>query len=405
MALRWIAHLDMDAFYASVELLRYPELRGRPLVVGGRQKHQPVPVADGGGHFATLADYVGRGVITTATYEARALGVHSGMGLMKAAALAPQAVLLPADFDQYRKYSRLFKAAVAAVAPMIEDRGIDEIYIDLTDVAGAQDSSAADPHAGVRALGQSIKASVRQATGLSCSMGITPNKLLAKLCSELEKPDGLTILTAADIPARIWPLPAKRINGIGPKASAKLDAMGIHTIGELAGTEPQHLMLHFGRNYGAWLHAAAHGRDERAVVTYSEPKSLSRETTFEHDLHPRHDRAALGQIFTQLCERLAADLQAKRYLAKSVGIKLRYDDFKIVTRELSLPAHIDDAAAIRHGAGLCLKRVALDRRLRLLGVRAGGLCRADAVPSMAAAAAAREQQRNTTLPLFDDLPL
>lgn len=396
MTRRWIAHLDMDAFYASVELLRYPELRGRPVVVGGRQAHQPVHEEDGSLRFARLRDYVGRGVITTATYEARALGVHSGMGLMKAAALAPDAVLLPADFDQYRKYSRLFKAAVAAQAPLIEDRGIDEIYIDLTDVPGVRDGTQDDPLAGLRALARRIKDGVKAATGLTCSIGITPNKLLSKLCSDLEKPDGLTLLTEADIPARIWPLPAKRINGIGPKASARLEALGILTIGELAAADPQWLVGQFGGNYGTWLHEAAHGRDERPVVTYSEPKSLSRETTFERDLHAREDRELLGSIFTRLCEQLAADLARKGYVARNIGIKLRYDDFKIVTRDSTLPEPVADAQAIRRSAGLCLKRAPLERRLRLLGVRAGNLCRPDEV-----AAPASAQGDNLTLPLFD----
>src|SRR5206468_5149197 len=135
---RLIAHLDMDAFYASVELLRYPDLRGQPVVIGGGSRHAPVALPDGRRRYARLADYAGRGVITTATYEARALGAHSGMGIMKAAQLAPDAVLLPIDFDEYRKYSRLFKAAVRQMTPLVEDRGIDEIYIDLTDVPGAQ---------------------------------------------------------------------------------------------------------------------------------------------------------------------------------------------------------------------------------------------------------------------------
>jgi DNA polymerase-4 len=388
----------MDAFYASVELLRYPELRGLPVVVGGGSRHQPVLQPDGSWQFSMLKDYAGRGVITTSTYEARALGVHSGMGLMKAAALAPDAVLLPTDFDRYRKFSRLFKAAVAEVAPTIEDRGIDEIYIDLSDVPGARNANEADPHAGVRALAQDIKARVHAATGLTCSIGVSPNKLLSKICSDLEKPNGLTILTEADIATRIWPLPAKRINGIGPKASERLDAMGIRTIGELAAADPQTLVVRFGPNYGAWLHEAALGHDERPVVTFSEPKSLSRETTFEHDLHPRRDREALGQIFTRLCERLAADLKAKGYVGKTIGVKLRYDDFRIATRELTLPAHTDDASTIRQGAGQCLKRVALDRKLRLLGVRVGTLCKADALPAKAAEAASRSE---FTLALFD----
>jgi DNA polymerase-4 len=398
---RLIAHLDMDAFYASVELLRYPELKGRPVVIGGGRRHQPTLQEDGTRRFATLRHYVGRGVITTATYEARALGVHSGMGLMKAAALAPDAVLLPTDFDEYRRYSRLFKAAVAEVAPLIEDRGIDEIYIDLTDVPGAQEPLEHDPMGGVRAIAQAIKDNVRRATGLSCSIGVTPNKLLSKLCSDLEKPDGLTLLAEADLQARIWPLPAKRINGIGPKANAKLEFFGIRTIGELAAADPQWLIAQFGESYGAWLHAAAHGRDSRPVVTYSEPKSLSRETTFERDLHARGDREQLSGIFTRLCEQVAADLLRKGYVGKTIGLKLRYDNFKTVTRDHTLPHHTADAKEIRQAAGQCLKRVPLERRIRLLGVRVGSLCKAsEAPPPSAARVAAREQEAPYTLPLF-----
>jgi DNA polymerase-4 len=238
-----------------------------------------------------------------------------------------------------------------------------------------------DALARVRTVAQSIKDAVREATGLSCSMGITPNKLLSKLCSELDKPDGLTILTYADIPARIWPLPARSINGIGPKAAARLEALGIRTIGDLAAFDALRLVDEFGSNYGAWLHNAAHGRDERHVVTHSEPKSISRETTFERDLHPRNDREALGAILTRLCEQLSADLVRKRYYTRTVGVKLRFDDFKIVTRVLTLPAHTRDARDIRLWAGRCLKKVALERRLRLIGVRADNLCREDALPS------------------------
>ena len=196
---RRIAHLDMDAFFASVELLRYPELRGRPVVVGGRRADAPVTLPDGTHRFARLRDYVGRGVLTTATYEARVLGVHSGLGTMKAARLAPDAVILPANFDAYRHYSRRFKAVVAAIAPRIEDRGIDEIYIDLTDLP---DDSLT--------LAQRLKHAVHDATGLTCSIGITPNKLLSKIASDLDKPNGITILYMDDVPTRIWPLPLVR---------------------------------------------------------------------------------------------------------------------------------------------------------------------------------------------------
>jgi DNA polymerase IV len=401
---RLIAHLDMDAFYASVELLRYPELRGRPVVIGGWRRHQPVRQSDGSLAFAALRDYTGRGVITTSTYEARALGVHSGMGVMKAALLAPEAVLLPIDFDEYRRYSRLFKAAVRQVAPLVEDRGIDEIYIDLTELPGAQ----AD---GGRAAGQQLRDAVFQATGLSCSVGVTPNKLLSKIASDLQKPGGLTVLSEADIATRIWPLAAKKINGIGPKATQKLAALGLHTIGDLAAADPQFLLEQFGRSYGAWMHAAAFGRDDRPVVTYSEPKSISRETTFERDLHAVRDRATLGAIFTELCVQLAGDLQRKGYASKTIGIKLRFEDFKSVTRDVTLAAHTMDATAIRQAAGSCLKRVDLTRRLRLLGVRAGALAKlADLLAAPPGDATARphlvrvqEPPTSYNLPLFDPI--
>ncbi|NWJ41069.1 MAG: DNA polymerase IV [Geothrix sp.] len=359
---RRIAHLDMDAFFASVELLEHPELKGLPVVVGGRRPVATVP----GQPYPRLKDYAGRGVATTATYEARAFGVHSGMGLMKAAALAPEAILLPAHFEAYARVSRAFKAAVAEVAPLIEDRGIDEIYLDLTDVPGTS-----------RELGLRLKAAVRQATGLSCSIGITPNKLLSKLASELEKPDGLTILGLEDLPARIWPLPCRAINGIGPKAAAKLEGLHLRTIGELARADPAGLVEHFGRSYGAWLHEAAHGRDDRPLTLSREPKSISRETTFERDLHAKQDREALSRILLDLCERLAQDLARKGVLAGSVGIKLRFEDFQTVTRDQTLPAPIADAERLREAARTCLKRVDLTRKLRLLGVRAGALVQAD----------------------------
>ncbi|HRI18115.1 MAG TPA: DNA polymerase IV, partial [Burkholderiaceae bacterium] len=237
---RLIAHLDMDAFYASVELLRYPDLRGQPVVIGGGRDHAPVVQADGTRRYAKLRHYVGRGVITTATYAARAFGVNSGLGLMKAAALAPDAILLPVDFDQYRRYSRLFKTAVRAIAPVVEDRGIDEIYIDISALPGVHADRG-------RAVGRALKDAVFAATGLTCSVGITPNKLLSKMASEFDKPDGLTLLRADEIPARIWPVAARKINGIGPKASDKLAALGITTIGELAAADAQMLVAEFGK--------------------------------------------------------------------------------------------------------------------------------------------------------------
>jgi DNA polymerase-4 len=396
---RVIAHLDMDAFYASVELLRYPMIRGLAAVVGGGRRHAPVLQDDGTLKFAKLEDYVGRGVVTTSTYEARAFGVFSGMGMMKAAALAPHAILLPMDFDSYRLYSRKFKAAVAELAPVIEDRGIDEIYIDLTDVPGIRDTIGHDPLGGVRAFAQELKNNVRRATGLTCSVGVTPNKLLSKISSELDKPNGLTVLTMEDLPGRIWPLPVRRINGIGPKAGARLDALGIHTIGELAARDMAWLVQHFTLNTAQWLHDVSRGIDDRPVVTSSEPVSMSRETTFDRDLHARRDRAELGAVFTELCTQVAADLSRKGYVGRTIGIKLRFDDFKTVTRDQSISIPTADPAEIRQLAGLCLKRVDLTRRLRLLGVRVGGLSRPGA-PEGAAARGAKKSggQASTAKP-------
>jgi DNA polymerase-4 len=356
----------MDAFYASVELLRYPDLKGKPVVIGGGRDAQPEELADGTRRYAKLRDYVGRGVITTSTYEARALGVFSAMGMMKAAKLAPDAVLLPVDFPAYRLYSRLFKAAVAEIAPLIENRGIDEIYIDLSDI-----EEETEP------LARRLKQAVNDATGLSCSIGISHCKLIAKIASDLQKPNGLTVVMQEDLPARIWPLAASKINGVGPKATEKLASLGIDTIGKLAAQPREFLVQQFGRSYGAWLADAARGIDERPVVTQSEPKSISRETTFERDLHPRSDRNRLSEILVHLCTRLADDLQRKRYASKTIGIKLRYDNFEIATRDHTIPVATTDADEILRAARECLKRVPLDRKLRLLGVRAGKLSSMD----------------------------
>lgn len=397
---RWIAHLDMDAFYASVELLRYPQLKGQAVVVGGRRADAPRQLEDGSWRYARLRDYTGRGVVTTSSYAARDLGVFSAMGLMKAALRAPDAILLPADFEAYRKYSRLFKAAVAEVAPVIEDRGIDEIYIDLNDVPGVRDAVGHDPLGGVKAVAREIKNSVWRATGLTCSIGITPNKLLSKLASELDKPDGICVLTLDDIPTRIWPLAVRKINGIGPKASEKLARLGIETVGEIAAADPAWLVEQFGDSYGHWLYDAAHGRDSRPVVTHSEPVSISRETTFERDLHAVHDRAVLGQILDELCASLAKDLARKRYAGKTIGIKLRFEGFVTVTRDQTLKTPVSSAADIRRAVGLCLKRVNFDKRLRLMGVRAGSLVAASeaAGPALGAQRPAEPEREN--LPLF-----
>ena len=408
--LRRIAHLDMDAFYASVELLRYPQLKGLPVVIGGGRRREddllgrmralepqrewtsadlaeiPVEV------FPRLKGYTGRGVITTATYAARAFGVGSAMGVMKAAKLCPDAILLPVDFEQYRHYSRTFKTIVRDIAPIVEDRGVDEIYIDFTEVPGGQ-------REGGKVLARLIQKTITEQTGLTCSIGVAPNKLLAKMASEFNKPNGISILHSQDLESKIWPLTCRKINGIGPKAEAKLQAQGIHTIGNLASKERSWLMQHFGKSYGAWLFDAAHGIDERPVVTECEPVSMSRETTFDKDLHAVHDRVALAEIFTRLCQQVAADLQRKGYVGKTIGIKLRFDNFQSVTRDQTLEYYTDNAAEIRKVGGQCLKRVDLKRRLRLLGVRVGALVKTDSQEVLSKDAAKSDPHlRESSLP-------
>ena len=378
--IRRIAHLDMDAFYASVELLRYPQLKGLPVVIGGGRRsvddalltaHADLPLA----HipldaFPRLAGYTGRGVITTATYAARQSGIGSAMGLMKAAKLCPQAILLPVDFAEIRRFSRAFKDIILDIAPLMEDRGVDEVYIDFTEVPGGQ-------REGGRVLARLIQKTIFQQTGLTCSVGVAPNKLLAKMASEFNKPNGIAIVFEDEVQSKIWPLACRKINGIGPKADEKLQRHGVRSIGELAVKGIDWLIDQFGQKTGAWLFDAAHGIDTRPVVTQSEPVSMSRETTFDRDLHAVHDKAELGAIFTQLCEQVADDLQRKGYVGKTVGIKLRYADFKTATRDVTLDFYTADASTLRQVAGQCLKRVPLTRRLRLLGVRVGSLRHAD----------------------------
>ena len=416
--IRRIAHLDMDAFYASCELMRYPQLKGLPVVIGGGRRREDdllgklqadYPDAEWTEEnfqerlaqipldfFPRLSGYTGRGVITTATYPARQFGIGSAMGLMKAAKLCPDAILLPVDFERYRYFSRSFKAVITEIAPVMEDRGVDEVYIDFTHVPGGQ-------REGGRVLARLIQKSIFDATGLTCSIGVAPNKLIAKMASEFNKPNGISIVHEADLQTLIWPLPCRKINGIGPKADEKLKAQGIESIGQLAARDKDWLVHHFGKSYGAWLHDAAWGRDERPVVTESEPVSMSRETTFDRDLHAVRDREELGAIFTRLCEQVAADLQRKGYEGRTIGIKIRYDNFKAVTRDQSLDDYVADAQRIRQTAGQCLKRVDLTRRIRLLGVRVGSLVKAGTQPPSANRyIAAEETPHEQTQLLFPD---
>jgi len=336
MSTRRILHVDMDAFFAAIELKRHPELRGRPVVVGGR------------------GDPHSRGVVSTATYEARAFGIHSGMALRLAWRLCPEAVFLPVDFDAYMRESQRFKAVLQQFSPRIEDAGIDEAYLDVSD--------AADP----AAVGRAVKVQVKAATGLTCSVGIAPNKLLAKLASDLQKPDGLTVLDETDIPARVWLLPAGRLLGVGPKTGARLVEMGVSTIGELAALPAETLVEHFGEARGRYLFDAAHGRDDSPLVTHWKPRSLGHEVTFERDTA---DTAQLARTLLDLADEATDALIAEGKLARRVTVKLRYANFETHTHTVSLSAPADRHAAIRQAALDGLARFGEGRRVRLVGVR------------------------------------
>ena len=375
----------MDAFFASVTLLRYPQLKGLPVVIGGSKASifgsqvdaasqnaksllvspEAIPLEA----FARLRDYRGRGVITTATYEARQFGVGSAMGLQRAARLCPQAILLPVDFAVVKDYSSRFKAAVRALAPAMEDRGIDEVFVDISEQALAAGDAG-------ETIAAELKQSIFDATGLTCSIGVAPNKLIAKMASEFNKPNGISLLRAEEVAERIGPLPCKRINGIGPKTAAKLTAMGYERIEQLRQAPLETLQLTFGERSGRWLFDVAQGRDERPVQTRSEPVSMSRETTFSRDLSVKEDRAELSQALAELCQRVATDLQRKGRVGRCISIKIRYADFRSVTRDQTITDGCDDAESIRHWARQCLKRVALDQRIRLLGVKVGQLSKA-----------------------------
>lgn len=228
---RLILHVDMDAFFASIEQARRPELAGKPLVVGGH------------------GDPRERAVVASASYEARRFGIRSAMPLRQVLRLCPQAIFVPMDHDRYESVSATIKALLKQVSPILEDAGIDEAFLDISDLA--------DPEA----VGREIKRRIKDATGLTCSIGIGPNKLLAKLASDMQKPDGLTLITLQEVQDRIWPLPADRLPGVGPKTMQRLRRMDVVTVGDLAAKPLHALEAEFGHCHGLYLHEAAWGLD------------------------------------------------------------------------------------------------------------------------------------------------
>ena len=331
----------MDAFFAAIELRRHPEFKGKPLVIGGR------------------GDPTKRGVVSTASYEARRFGIHSGMPLRTAFKRCPDAIFLPVDFPNYEAVSQKIKTVVSEFSPVVEDAGIDECFLDISHIAGSPIS-----------LAQEIKRRIKDAIGLSCSIGIAPNKLLAKIASDMNKPDGLTVITKEDIKDRIWPLPVRKLWGVGPKTEARLHELNVSTIGDLAAVSVETLVARFGPAHGEYLHRAASGIDDSPLVTHWEPKSMSRETTFDADVS---DRRKLEDTLTQLNEDVVRRMIQENYRCRRVTVVLRYADFETHSHTMPLSDATDDLDVIRETALGCLRLFQLEKKIRLIGLRLGDL--------------------------------
>lgn len=343
---RRILHIDMDAFFAAVEERRRPELAGKPVIIGG------------------IGDPLQRGVVSTANYIARKYGVRSALPLRTAYKLCPSAVFLPVDYESYTITSRKFKAVLKTISPIMQDVGIDEAFLDIT---ASKD--------GNELIAGRIKAGIAAATGLTCSIGIAPNKLLAKIASDMQKPDGLTILTEQDIKARLWPLAIRKLYGVGPKTEAFLKGIAVETIGQLAVLSLAELVKHFGKSYGRYLYDASRGIDDSPLITHWEPKSISRETTFQADIK---DWQVIARTLAQLIKEVRSDMKRQGYKSRTVAIKIRFSDFQTITRAKTIADPTDSEESIRKTAFACLKLVDLQKRVRLVGVRVSNMERSQA---------------------------
>jgi DNA polymerase-4 len=339
--MRRILHVDMDAFFASVEEGRRPELRGKPVIIGGS------------------GDPSQRGVVSTASYEARKYGIHSAMPLMKAYRLCPHAVFLPVDYQEYSRVSHIIKEILAEFSPVMEDVGIDEAFLDISDLEKSSEQIAYE-----------IKEKIKSKTGLTCSIGIATNKLLAKIASDLQKPDGLTIITEGDLEARIWPLPVRKLWGVGPKTEGYLKELKILTIGDLAAASGDYLIEQFGKSYGQYLYEASHGIDDSPLATQWEPKSSSRETTFQSDTE---NWQTIAKALAEQVRDVADDLKKRGYTCRNVTVKIRFSDFQTQTRARTLPEPTDNIETLRREAFCCLSKFELKKKVRLVGFRAGRL--------------------------------
>ncbi len=341
-AVRRIIHLDMDAFYASVEQRDDPGLRGKPVAVGGRPES--------------------RGVVAAASYEARAFGVRSALPMARALRLCPELVVVPPDFTRYRSVSQQVFEILRSCTPLVEPLSLDEAYLDVTENLWGEPLATS--------IAKRLKQRIREELSLTASAGVAPNKFLAKIASGWRKPDGLTVVPPERVEAFLQQLPVEALWGVGPVTAGKLRALGIERLVDVRAADPERLRRAVG-SQADWLRQLARGEDPRPVEPQRARKSISCETTYAEDLT---DRQAMRAELERLARRSAAALAAKRLRARTVTIKLRYTDFSTVTRSHTGPRPTDDAAEIAARAQSLLDRTAAAKRpVRLLGVGVHGL--------------------------------
>ncbi|MCW2622662.1 MAG: dinB [Frankiales bacterium] len=344
-----ILHVDMDAFYAMVELRRRPDLRGKPVIVGG------------GGS---------RGVVLSATYEARTSGVRSAMPMMRARRLCPQAVVLPPNFKDYAEASAGVMAVFRTVTPLVEPLSLDEAFLDV--------SGAARRLGGPRLVGEWIRGTVEDEQGITCSVGVASTKFVAKLASAHCKPDGLLVVPAEGIVDFLHPLPVGALWGVGAKTELVLTQLGLHTVGDIAHTPLATLQRALGTGTGSHLSALSWGRDSRRVVPLEPDKSIGAEETFAVDVD---DPAVIARELLRLSERTAARLRSTRQAGRTVSIKVRFADFTTITRSRTLSEVTDTGRTVYETALGLYQALGLERaRLRLVGVRVEGVVPAAGQP-------------------------
>ena len=340
---RIILHIDMDAFFASVEQRDHEEYRGKPVIVGGLGP---------------------RGVVSTASYEARKFGVHSAQAMAIARRLCPDAVFLHPDHARYSAVSRQIFSILSRFSPVIEQLSIDEGFLDLTGMERLMENP--------RVYGEEIKRAVREETGLTASVGIAPNKFLAKLASDLEKPDGLVVIRPEDAEKVLAPLPVNRIFGVGKKTEARLAALGFRTIGQLAAADRGKLAQSLGDRMASQLLALAHGLDERPVEPRRAAQSIGREETFDEDIRSREEAE---KVLLALSEEVGWRLRRKGLFARTITLKIRLGSFDTFTRQQTLPEPVAYDEDIFREAQTLFRAFSMPpgQGIRLLGVSAGNL--------------------------------